>query len=65
DVNPSSPPESPNSFRNRKVREINAPLESLNLTAPPLECDLSGLEGDVKFVELFKEYEIGDFSEEE
>ncbi|GKC10396.1 hypothetical protein Tco_1007178 [Tanacetum coccineum] len=65
DVNPSSPPESPNSFRNRKVREINALLESLNLTAPPFECDLSGLEGDVKFVELFKEYEIGDFKEDD
>ncbi|GKB33126.1 hypothetical protein Tco_0872527 [Tanacetum coccineum] len=42
----------------------NTLLESLNLTAPPLQRDPSCLEGDVRFVELF-EYEIGDFSEEE
>nr|GEU55333.1 hypothetical protein [Tanacetum cinerariifolium] len=61
-ANPSSPP---NSFKNRKIREINTLLESLNLTASPLERDPSCLEGDVGFVELFKEYEIGNFSEEE
>nr|GEV41994.1 reverse transcriptase domain-containing protein [Tanacetum cinerariifolium]GEV43044.1 reverse transcriptase domain-containing protein [Tanacetum cinerariifolium] len=43
-ANPSSPPESPNSNRNRKVREINALLESLTLTVPPLERDPSCLE---------------------
>ncbi|GJT88406.1 hypothetical protein Tco_1070123 [Tanacetum coccineum] len=64
-ANPSSPPESPNSFRYRKIREINTLLESLNLTAPPLERNSSCLEGDVGFVELFKEYEIREFSEEE
>ncbi|GJV85501.1 hypothetical protein Tco_1525399 [Tanacetum coccineum] len=64
-VNPSSPPESPNSYRSRKVSEINALIESLNLTASPLERDLSCLERKVGFVELFKEYEIEDFSEEE
>ncbi|GJT30929.1 hypothetical protein Tco_0911204 [Tanacetum coccineum] len=55
-ANPSSPPESPNSFRNRKIHEINTLLKSLNLTAPPLERDCSCLEGDVGFVELFREY---------
>ncbi|GJW86304.1 hypothetical protein Tco_0161644 [Tanacetum coccineum] len=61
-TNPSSPPESPNSFRNRKICELNALLESLNLAAPPLEIDFSYLKGDIRFVELFKEYEIGDLS---
>ncbi|GKC37391.1 hypothetical protein Tco_1049775 [Tanacetum coccineum] len=42
----------------------NTLLESLNLTAPPLQKDPFCLEGDVRFVELF-EYEIRDFSEEE
>nr|GEZ16709.1 hypothetical protein [Tanacetum cinerariifolium] len=64
-ANPSSPPESPNSFKKRKIREINTFLESFNLTAPPLERNSSCLEGDVGFVELYKEYEIGEFSEEE
>ncbi|GKC39388.1 hypothetical protein Tco_1051772 [Tanacetum coccineum] len=64
-ANPSSPPESPNSFRNRKIHEITILLEFLNATAPPLKRDSSYLEGDVGFVELFKEYEIGYFSEEE
>ncbi|GJT21879.1 hypothetical protein Tco_0891816 [Tanacetum coccineum] len=56
---------SSNSFRNRKIYELYALLESLNLTAPPLERDFSYLEGDIRFVKLFKEYEIGDLSEEE
>ncbi|GKB08392.1 hypothetical protein Tco_0836676 [Tanacetum coccineum] len=47
------------------IREINTLLESLKLTAPPLERDPSCLEGDVEFVELFKKYESGDFREEE
>ncbi|GKC90467.1 hypothetical protein Tco_1151116 [Tanacetum coccineum] len=47
------------------IREINTLLESLKLTAPPLERDPSCLEEDVEFVELFKKYEIGDFREEE
>nr|GEW05212.1 retrotransposon Orf1 [Tanacetum cinerariifolium] len=59
-TNPSSPLESPNSFRDRTILEINALLESLNLTAPPFDRDLSHLEGDVEFVELFKKYEIKD-----
>ncbi|GJS76026.1 hypothetical protein Tco_0725907 [Tanacetum coccineum] len=63
-INPSSPPESLNSFRNRKIYELNALLESLNLTTPPLERDFSYLEGDIRFVELFKEYEIGDLVRE-
>ncbi|GJR20877.1 hypothetical protein Tco_0969404 [Tanacetum coccineum] len=64
-TNPSSPPESPNSFKNRKICELNALLESLNLTALPLERDFFYLEGNVRFVELFKEYEIGELSEGE
>ncbi|GJT38829.1 hypothetical protein Tco_0938694 [Tanacetum coccineum] len=36
----------------------------MNLVAPPIERELSCLEGDVGFVELFKEYEIGDVREE-
>ncbi|GJX14953.1 hypothetical protein Tco_0206711 [Tanacetum coccineum] len=64
-TNLSSPPESPNSFMNRKIHEINALLESLNLTSPPLERDSSCLEGDVGFFELFKEYKIGSISKEE
>ncbi|GJU88225.1 hypothetical protein Tco_1300648 [Tanacetum coccineum] len=64
-ASPSSPPESPNSFRNKKTCELNALLESLNLTAPSLERYFSYLEGDVGFVKLFKEYEIGDLSEGE
>nr|GEU89405.1 protein kinase-like domain, concanavalin A-like lectin/glucanase domain protein [Tanacetum cinerariifolium] len=63
-VNPSTPPE-PKSFRNKKVREINALLKSLNLISPPLKRDPSCLEGNVGFIELFKEYDIRDFSEEE
>ncbi|GKB66640.1 hypothetical protein Tco_0928052, partial [Tanacetum coccineum] len=35
------------------------------LAAPPLEREPSYLEGDVGFVELFKEYEIGGVSEDE
>nr|GEX49567.1 hypothetical protein [Tanacetum cinerariifolium] len=58
-VNPSSPPESPNSFLNRKIREFHTPFESLDLAAQPLEKEPSCLEGDAGFVELFKEYEIG------
>ncbi|GJU78457.1 hypothetical protein Tco_1275527 [Tanacetum coccineum] len=61
-TNPSSPPDSPNSFRNRKICEINELLETLNLTAPPLERYFSYLEADVRFVELFNEYEIGDLT---
>ncbi|GJS22154.1 hypothetical protein Tco_0450786 [Tanacetum coccineum] len=49
---------------NRKVREFNTLLESLNLVDPPLNRP-SCLEGEVGFDELFKEYEIGDVSEEE
>ncbi|GKA58686.1 hypothetical protein Tco_0757999 [Tanacetum coccineum] len=64
-TNPSSPPKSPNSFMNIKICELNALLESLNLTTPPLERDFFYLEGGVRFVELFKEYEIGDLSEGE
>ncbi|GJW12594.1 hypothetical protein Tco_1578421 [Tanacetum coccineum] len=64
-VNPSSPPKSPNSFRNQTIQEINTLLESLNLTTLPFKRDPSCLEGDIRFVELFKNYEIGDFSEEE
>ncbi|GJY51179.1 hypothetical protein Tco_0442026 [Tanacetum coccineum] len=64
-VNPSSPLESPDLFRNREIFDLDALLESLNLTAPPLEKDFSYLEGDVRFVELFKKYEIGDRSEGE
>ncbi|GKD64202.1 hypothetical protein Tco_1306310 [Tanacetum coccineum] len=41
-TNLPSPPESPDSFTDRKVREISALLESLNLTAPPLERNLEG-----------------------
>ncbi|GJZ31163.1 hypothetical protein Tco_0576210 [Tanacetum coccineum] len=41
-TNPPSPPESPDSFTDRKVREISALLESLNLTTPPLERNLEG-----------------------
>ncbi|GKG29871.1 hypothetical protein Tco_0419769, partial [Tanacetum coccineum] len=59
-ANPPSPPESPNSFINRKVREFNTLLESLNLVAPPLDREPSCLEGEIGFVELFKEYEIVD-----
>ncbi|GJW32040.1 hypothetical protein Tco_0052072 [Tanacetum coccineum] len=44
------------------ICELNALLESLNLKALPLERDLKE---DVKFVEIFKEYEIGDISDEE
>ncbi|GJT75813.1 hypothetical protein Tco_1042538 [Tanacetum coccineum] len=44
------------------ICELDAFLESLNLTAPPLERDLKG---DVKFVQFFKKYEIGDISDEE
>ncbi|GKA58877.1 hypothetical protein Tco_0758190 [Tanacetum coccineum] len=62
DANSLPPPESPNSLRDIIICELDALLESLNLTALPLERDLKG---DVKFVELFKEYEIGDFSDEE
>ncbi|GKB08927.1 hypothetical protein Tco_0837239 [Tanacetum coccineum] len=62
DANSSPPPESPTSLRDRMICELDALLESLNLTALPLERDLKG---DVKFVELFKEYDIGDFSDEE
>ncbi|GKD98988.1 hypothetical protein Tco_1382885 [Tanacetum coccineum] len=62
DANSLPPPESPNSLRDKIICELDALLESLNLTAQPLERDLKG---DVKFVELFKEYEIGDFSDEE
>ncbi|GKE65079.1 hypothetical protein Tco_1519240, partial [Tanacetum coccineum] len=50
---------------NRKVRESHTFLESLNLAAPPLEREHSCLEGDVGFVELFKEYEIGEVNKEE
>ncbi|GKD54203.1 hypothetical protein Tco_1287590, partial [Tanacetum coccineum] len=64
-VNPSSPPESPNLFMNRKVREFNTLLESLNLDAPPLDREPSCLKGEVGFVVLFKEYETGDVKEEE
>ncbi|GKE11659.1 hypothetical protein Tco_1415210, partial [Tanacetum coccineum] len=35
------------------------------LAAPPLDREPSCLEGEVGFVELFKEYEIGDVREEE
>ncbi|GJS02501.1 hypothetical protein Tco_0319009 [Tanacetum coccineum] len=63
-VNPPSPPESPNSFMNKKVREFNTLLESMNLAAPPLEKKPSCLE-DVGSVKLFKEYEIRDVREEE
>ncbi|GKC43402.1 hypothetical protein Tco_1061124 [Tanacetum coccineum] len=59
-ANPPSPPESPNSFINRKVREFNTLLESLNLVAPPLDREPSCLEGEIGFVKLFKEYEIVD-----
>ncbi|GJR61322.1 hypothetical protein Tco_1503484 [Tanacetum coccineum] len=62
DANSSPPPEFPTSLRDRMICELDALLESLNLTALPLERDLKG---DVKFVELFKEYDIGDFSDEE
>ncbi|GJQ94153.1 hypothetical protein Tco_0005292 [Tanacetum coccineum] len=61
-TNPSSPPESSNSLRDRIICELGALLESLNLTSPPLERDLKGY---VKFVKLFKEYEIGDLIKEE
>ncbi|GJZ13914.1 hypothetical protein Tco_0549144 [Tanacetum coccineum] len=61
-TNPSSPPESPNSLKDRMIYELEALFESLNLTSPPLERDLKG---EVKFVELFKEYEIGDLIKEE
>ncbi|GJS33171.1 hypothetical protein Tco_0531553 [Tanacetum coccineum] len=64
-VNPSSPLRLTNPFLNRKIQEFHTLLESLNLTAPPLEREPSCLEGDVGFVELFKEYEIGDVSKEE
>ncbi|GJV80454.1 hypothetical protein Tco_1516324 [Tanacetum coccineum] len=37
----------------------------LDLVDPPLEREHSCLEGYVGFVELFKEYEVGDVSEEE
>nr|GEZ10271.1 ribonuclease H-like domain-containing protein [Tanacetum cinerariifolium] len=63
-VDPSSPLESPNSFMNKKIRELHTLLESLNPAAPPLERQPSCLEKDVGFVELFKEYEIGDVREE-
>ncbi|GJU39610.1 putative reverse transcriptase domain-containing protein [Tanacetum coccineum] len=63
-VNPSSAPESPNSFMNRKVRDFNTLLKSLNLTALPLKREPSCLDGDVGFIELFKECEIGDIREE-
>ncbi|GKG63149.1 hypothetical protein Tco_0638796, partial [Tanacetum coccineum] len=49
---------------NRKVREFNTLLESLNLVAPPLDREPSCLEGEVGFVELFKEYETRNVSEE-
>ncbi|GJR33018.1 hypothetical protein Tco_1109250 [Tanacetum coccineum] len=61
-ANPSSPLESPNSPRDSMICELDVLLESLNLTASPLERNLKG---DVKFVELFKENEIRDFSDEE
>nr|GEV11740.1 hypothetical protein [Tanacetum cinerariifolium] len=64
-ANPPSPPESPNSFLNRKIQEFYTLLESVNLDNPPLEREPSCLEGDIGFVELFKEYEIEDVSEEE
>ncbi|GJY11828.1 hypothetical protein Tco_0381137 [Tanacetum coccineum] len=48
-VNPTSQPKSPNSF--------------INLVAPPLDRESSCLEGKVGFLELFKEYEIGDVSD--
>ncbi|GJX34777.1 hypothetical protein Tco_0246334 [Tanacetum coccineum] len=64
-ANPTSPPESPNSFLNRKVREFNTLLESLNLAAPPLEREHSCLERYVGFVKLFKEFEIRDVRDEE
>ncbi|GJU98910.1 hypothetical protein Tco_1328181 [Tanacetum coccineum] len=64
-ANPSSPPESPNSFRDRTILEINALLESLNLTVPPLDRELSHLVGDVEFVELLKKYKIKDSSYDE
>ncbi|GJR24416.1 hypothetical protein Tco_0972943 [Tanacetum coccineum] len=64
-MNPSSPPGSPKSFLNRKIREFHTLLESLDLATPSLEREPSCLEGDVGFVELFKEYKIGDVSEEE
>nr|GEY24622.1 hypothetical protein [Tanacetum cinerariifolium] len=64
-INPSSPPESSNSFGDRKNCELNVLPESLNLTAPPFERDCFYLEGDVRFVELFKGYEIGDLSKGE
>ncbi|GKC72986.1 hypothetical protein Tco_1118869, partial [Tanacetum coccineum] len=62
DANSSSPPESANSLRDRMICEPDVLLESLNLTASPLD---RYLKRDVKFVDLFKEYEIGDFSDEE
>ncbi|GJZ09871.1 hypothetical protein Tco_0544154 [Tanacetum coccineum] len=64
-ANLSSPPESPNSFMNRKVQEFNTLLESLKLVAPPLDREPSCLEGEVGFVELFKECDIRDVREEE
>ncbi|GJZ72507.1 hypothetical protein Tco_0636358 [Tanacetum coccineum] len=64
-ANPSSPLESPDLFRNREICDLDALFESLNLTAPPLEKDFSYLEGDPRFVELFKKYEIGDLSDGE
>ncbi|GKF31176.1 hypothetical protein Tco_0100974, partial [Tanacetum coccineum] len=49
---------------NRKVRDFNTLLKSLNLTALPLKREPSCLDGDVGFIELFKECEIGDIREE-
>ncbi|GJW92766.1 hypothetical protein Tco_0172438, partial [Tanacetum coccineum] len=44
---------------------FNTLLESLNLVIPPLDREYSCLEREVGFVELFKEYEIGDVRWEE
>nr|GEY45772.1 hypothetical protein [Tanacetum cinerariifolium] len=60
-ANPSSPPESPNSFRNRKFCELNA----LELNCPAFKRVFSCSEGDVRFMELFKKDEIGYLSEGE
>ncbi|GKC04157.1 hypothetical protein Tco_0995767 [Tanacetum coccineum] len=61
-ANSSPPPKSPDSLRDRMICKVDVLFKYLNLAALPLEWNL---EGDVKFVELFKKYEIGDFSDEE
>nr|GEU37799.1 hypothetical protein [Tanacetum cinerariifolium] len=63
-ANPSSP-KSPNSFMNMKIQKFQTLLKSLNLAALPIERELSCLERDVGFVELFKLYEVESDSEEE